>query len=46
MKFRTAYAALLLAWPIALHPATDDASINAIRGFDPARQIIENHLDC
>jgi N-acetylated-alpha-linked acidic dipeptidase len=41
MKFRTAYAALLLAWPIALHPATDDASIDAIRGFDPASRAQE-----
>jgi N-acetylated-alpha-linked acidic dipeptidase len=41
MKLRTAYAALVLAWPLALHPATDDASINAIRGFDPASQAQE-----
>jgi N-acetylated-alpha-linked acidic dipeptidase len=37
MKFRTAWAALLLAWPLALHPATDDS----IRGFDPASQARE-----
>jgi N-acetylated-alpha-linked acidic dipeptidase len=37
MKFRTAYAALALACPIALHPATDDS----IRGFDPASQAQE-----
>jgi N-acetylated-alpha-linked acidic dipeptidase len=37
MKFRTACAALALAWPLALHPATDDS----IRGFDPASQAQE-----
>ncbi len=41
MKFRTACAALALAAPLAIHPATDDASINAIRGFDPASQARE-----
>src|SRR5580658_8147554 len=37
MKFRTACAAFVFAWPLALHPATDDA----IRGFDPASQAQE-----
>ena len=41
MKFRTACAALALAWPLALHPATDDASLHAIRGFDPDSQAQE-----
>src|SRR5580704_11837706 len=37
MKLRTACAALVFAWPLALHPATDDS----IRGFDPASQAQE-----
>ena len=37
MKFRTACAALVLAWPFALHPAADDS----IRGFDAASQARE-----
>jgi N-acetylated-alpha-linked acidic dipeptidase len=37
MKFRTACAALVFAWPLALHPATDDS----IRGFDPETQAQE-----
>ena len=34
MKFRIALAALVFAWPLALHPATD----NLTRGFDPETQ--------
>ena len=41
MKFRTACAVFALVTPFALHPATDDALINAIRGFDPATQAQE-----
>src|SRR5580658_9391680 len=37
MKFRIALAALVFAWPLALHPATD----NLIRGFDPETQAQE-----
>jgi N-acetylated-alpha-linked acidic dipeptidase len=37
MKFRIACAALVFAWPLALHPAIDDS----IRGFDPASQAEE-----
>src|ERR1700678_3121058 len=37
MKFRTACAGLALAWPLALHPATDDR----LRGFDTASQAQE-----
>jgi N-acetylated-alpha-linked acidic dipeptidase len=37
MKFRTAFAALLLATPLALHPAADDQ----LRGFDTASQAQE-----
>jgi len=41
MKFRTACAALALAAPFTLHPATDEALTQAIRGFDPASQTRE-----
>ncbi len=41
MNLRNACAALALAWPLALHPATDDALLHAIRGFDPASQAQE-----
>jgi N-acetylated-alpha-linked acidic dipeptidase len=41
MKFRTACAALALAAPFALHPASDEALTQAIRGFDPASQARE-----
>ncbi len=41
MKFRTASAALVLVWPLALHPATDDL----IRGFDPASQAEETRWE-
>jgi N-acetylated-alpha-linked acidic dipeptidase len=44
MKFRTACAALALAVPLALRPATDD-SLSAIRGFDPASQEREITLE-
>jgi N-acetylated-alpha-linked acidic dipeptidase len=37
MKFRTACVVLLLAAPLALHPAADDL----LRGFDPASQAQE-----
>jgi N-acetylated-alpha-linked acidic dipeptidase len=41
MRFPTACAALLLAAPFALHPATDDATVPTLRGFDPASQAQE-----
>ncbi|HEY3823933.1 MAG TPA: M28 family peptidase [Bryobacteraceae bacterium] len=44
MKFRTACAALALAVPLALRPATD-YSITSIRGFDAASQEREVTLE-
>jgi N-acetylated-alpha-linked acidic dipeptidase len=41
MQFRTACAALLFATPLVLHPADNDASLDAIRGFDSASQARE-----
>ena len=41
MKLRTACAALALTWPLALHPAANDALNISIRGFDPASQAQE-----
>ena len=41
MRFRTASVALAFAAPIVLHPALDDA----IRGFDPASQSIQEHWE-
>ncbi|HWF11355.1 MAG TPA: transferrin receptor-like dimerization domain-containing protein [Bryobacteraceae bacterium] len=37
----TTAAALLLAAPLLLHPATDDATAPTLRGFDPASQAQE-----
>jgi N-acetylated-alpha-linked acidic dipeptidase len=41
MKFRITCAALAFATPFVLLPASDDALIQAIRGFDPASQTRE-----
>lgn len=41
MKFRTACAALAIAMPLALHPATDDPVATSLRGFDPVAQAQE-----
>jgi N-acetylated-alpha-linked acidic dipeptidase len=42
MRFRTAWVALALAAPLALHPATDDThKADPIRGFGPASEAQE-----